>query len=94
MWYSFDGGLTTFAFTNNTVFNQTVWTELSEGNVTITFYARDIAGNEATEEVTVIKSVPSGLDPSMIITIVVVSVVGGVAVISVVYIFMKKRTTP
>ena len=60
-------------------------------NNTITFYARDIAGNETTEEVLVIKSVPSGLDPSMIIIIVVVSVVGGVAVISVVYIFMKKR---
>ncbi|TKJ19415.1 MAG: hypothetical protein CEE43_15395 [Promethearchaeota archaeon Loki_b32] len=94
MWYSFDGGLITFAFTNNTVFNQTGWTELSEGNVTITFYTRDLAGNEASESVTVIKSVPSGIDPGVIITIVIVSIIGGVAVISVVYIFMKKRTTP
>ncbi|NVM34764.1 MAG: right-handed parallel beta-helix repeat-containing protein [Candidatus Lokiarchaeota archaeon] len=94
MWYSFDGGVTTYAITNNTIFNQTTWTVLAPGNVTITFYVRDIAGNEATEEVTVIKSVPSGLDPGFIIIIVVVSIVGGVAVITVVYIFMKKRATP
>jgi len=94
MWYSFDGGAHIYFITNNTVFNQTAWTKLAQGDVTITFYARDIAGNEASESVTVIKSVPSGLDPGMIITIVIVSVVGGVAIISVVYIFMKKRTTP
>ncbi len=94
LWYSFDGGAHIYVITNNTVFNQTAWTELAQGDVTITFYALDIAGNEASESVTVIKSVPSGLDPGMIITIVIVSVVGGVAIISVVYIFMKKRTTP
>ncbi|GAH51112.1 unnamed protein product [marine sediment metagenome] len=94
MWYSFDGGVSTYAITNNNVFNQTAWIELSEGEVTITFYARDIAGNEATEEVSVIKTVPIGLDPGVIITIVIVSIVGGVAVITVVYIFMKKRATP
>lgn len=94
IWYSFDGGLTTFAITNNTMLNQTAWTVLTQGDVTITFYASDLAGNEASESVTVIKSVPSGFDPGVIITIVIVSVVGGVAVISVVYIFMKKRVAP
>ena len=93
MWYSFDGGLTTYVITDNTVFNQTVWTELAKGEVTIMFYARDILENEATENVTVIKSVPSGLEQSVIIFIVVISIVGGIAVISAVYIFMKKRTT-
>ncbi|NVM34226.1 MAG: hypothetical protein HWN81_01440 [Candidatus Lokiarchaeota archaeon] len=91
IWYSFDGGLTTYAITNNIIFNQTAWSELSGGNVTITFYARDLAGNEASESVTVTKSVPSGLDPGVIITIVIVSIVGGVAVIAGVYVFMKKR---
>ncbi|MEE9379754.1 MAG: hypothetical protein V3V33_17140 [Candidatus Lokiarchaeia archaeon] len=51
-------------------------------------------GYETTESVTVIKSVPSGLDSGMIITIVIVSIVGGVAVVFFVYIFMKKRVTP
>jgi len=94
IWYSFDGGVTTYAITDNAILNQTAWTALSQGDVTITFYARDLAGNEASESVTVIKSVPSGLDPGVIITIVVISIVGGVAVIAGVYVFMKKRATP
>ncbi|MBY8986739.1 MAG: hypothetical protein KGD65_16825, partial [Candidatus Lokiarchaeota archaeon] len=95
IWYSFDGGVTTYAITDGTIFNQTAWAALSQGEVTITFYARDLAGNEASESVTVIKSIPAGgLNTGVIITIVVVSVVGGVAVITGIYIFMKRRVTP
>ena len=94
LWYSFDGGTTMGSITDNIIFVQRAWDAVAKGNVTITFYARDFAGNEVTEEVSVIKSVTSGLDPGVIIIIVVVSVIGGVAVISVVYIFMKKRMTP
>ena len=93
MWYSFDGGVTTFAIINNTVFNQTAWTALPEGDVTITFYARDLAGNEASEAVTVVK-IAAGLDPGIIITIVVVSIAGGVAVAAVIFIYLKKRASP
>lgn len=92
--YSFNGGITTYAITDNAIFNQTAWIALSQGDVTITFYARDLAGNEASESVTVIKSVPSDLDPGVIITIVVISIVGGVAILAGVYVFMKKRATP
>jgi len=94
LWYSFDGGITTFAIKNNTLFNQTAWSALSQGEVTITFFARDLAGNEVTESVTVIKSLPSGLEPGIIAIIVVLSVVGGVVVVAGIYVFMKKRTTP
>ena len=94
IWYSFDGGLTTYTITSNGTLNQAAWTALAQGEIIITFYASDLAGNEGSESVTVIKSVPSGLDPGMIITIVVVSIVGGVAVISVIYIFMKQRMAP
>ncbi|MFX1313355.1 MAG: hypothetical protein ACFFHD_12180, partial [Promethearchaeota archaeon] len=93
IWYSFDGGLHNYTIINNGTFNQTAWNALSQGEVTITFYARDLAGHETSEEVSVIKSVPSGLDPGVIAIIVVVSIIGGVVVISVVYIFMKKRAT-
>ncbi|MFX1479006.1 MAG: NosD domain-containing protein [Promethearchaeota archaeon] len=92
--YSFDEGLNNHTIINNGTFDQTAWTNLSQGDVKITFYAKDLAGNEASESVTVIKSIPSGLDPGVIITIVIVSVVGGVAVVAGVYIFMKKRATP
>jgi uncharacterized protein Usg len=95
IWYSFDGGVTTFAITDNTVFNQTVWTALLEGDVTITFYANDTLGHEASEAVTVVKSIPSGgVDPTIIIVIVVVSIAGGVAVAAVIYIYLKKRASP
>jgi hypothetical protein len=55
IWYSFDGGLTTY--TTNTSFNQLAWSALPEGNITITFYANDTLGNEASEYVTVVKEI-------------------------------------
>jgi len=95
MWYTLDGGLNNYTFTENGTINQVAWEALPQGSVTITFYARDIVGNEAFEEVMIIKSIPSGgIDPTIIMVIVVVSVVGGIAVIAVIYIFMKKRATP
>lgn len=56
------------------------------------FYASDIVGNEAFNEVTVIKRISAGgLDPGVVAAIVVVSVAGGLAVIGAAYIFLKKR---
>ena len=90
--YSFDGEATTGSITDNIIFVQRAWDALAKGNITITFYARDLAGNEASESVTVIKSIPAGgLDLGIIITIAIVSIVGGIVVVFVVYIFMKKR---
>ena len=78
IWYTLDGGLHNYTFTSNGKINQIVWDALPEGSVTITFYAIDMAGNEAFEEVTVIKDVsPGGLDPGILAIIVVVSVIGG-----------------
>ncbi|MFX0000841.1 MAG: nitrous oxide reductase family maturation protein NosD [Candidatus Hermodarchaeota archaeon] len=95
VWYSLDGGLTTFVITTNDTINQAAWADLSEGSITITFYANDTLGNLSFEDVTITKRIPpAGVDPTIIIIIVVVSVVGGVAVIAGVYIFMKKRATP
>jgi len=95
VWYSLDGGLTTYAITTNATIDQAAWVALSEGSITITFYTNDTAGNLTFEEVTITKNIPAGgIDPSVIIVIIVVSVVGGVAVIAGVYIFMKKRATP
>ena len=95
MWYTIDGGLTNYTFTANGTIDQTAWTALSQGNVTITFYARDFAGHETSESVAVIKSIPlGGIDPIIVIVIVVVSIVGGVVALAVVYIFLKKRASP
>ncbi len=92
MWYTLDGGLHNYTFTENGVINQTAWAALPEGSVTITFYAIDILGNEATEHVIVTKSLTDDVGP-VIITIIVVSIVSGVALIGVGYIYLKKRKT-
>ena len=92
MWYSLDGGVTTYAITTNATIDQTAWAALSEGSITITFYANDTLGNEASEDVIITKSIPpAGDDPTIVIVIIVVSIVGGVAVLAGVYLFMKKR---
>ena len=95
MWYTLDGGINNYTFIENGIINQTAWAALTEGDVTITFYAKDIIGNEASEAVTVVKMISAaGLDPGIIITIIVVSVAGGVAAVAVIYLYLKKRKSP
>jgi parallel beta-helix repeat protein len=59
MWYSIDGGLTNYTFTANGTIDQAAWDAISEGDVTLLFYANDILDNIGTESVTVIKSISS-----------------------------------
>jgi hypothetical protein len=95
IWYSLDEGLTTHDITSNATIDQTVWAALSEGSITITFYANDTLGNLSFEDVSITKSIPSGgADPTIITVVIVVSIVGGVVVIAGVYVFMKRRLTP
>jgi len=92
MWYTIDGGLNNYTFTNNGTIDQSAWDALSLGSITISFYANDTFEHEASEDVIITKSIPSdGDDPTIVIVIVVVSVVGGVAVIATAYLFLKKR---
>ena len=92
MWYTIDGGLNNYTFTDNGTIDQSAWDALSVGSITIIFYANDTLGHEASEDVIITKSVPSGEpDPTIVIVIVVVSIVGGIAVIAAAYLFLKKR---
>ncbi len=55
-WYTLDGGLTNYSFSELIgIISQTAWDDQESGPVAITFYARDDAGNEGSETVTVIK---------------------------------------
>ncbi len=64
MWYVLEGVLTQHPFTGVTgTINQEAWDHAIEGNVSITFYAQDRAGNIAFESVVVIKSIPSQPQP-------------------------------
>lgn len=88
MWYTFDGGLHNYTFTQFIgTFDESAWDALPEGSVTIIFYATDIAGNEAFEDVSIIK----GIDPEIMVYIAVISIVGGIVVIAVAYLYLKKR---
>lgn len=107
MWYSLDGGLHNYTFYYIEihyylftqfagVVYQPAWDALPDGSITIRFYASDVAGNEVFEEVTVTKSTspggtPEGFDPGLLIFIVVISIVSGIAVLAVAYVFLKKR---
>lgn len=55
MWYTVDGGLTNFTFISNGSIDQTAWTALSDGTITIYFYANDLAGNEMHVQVDIEK---------------------------------------
>ena len=93
MWYSFDGGVTNYAFTSNGTINSNAWDALSVGSVTITFYANDTLGHLAFEELTFTKSAPSGIDPIVMI-IIIGSIIGGIVVIIGVIFIIKKRRKP
>ncbi len=58
-WYTMDGGITNITFTELTgIINQTLWEAIPNGQVTIRFYARDVAGRINYGDVFVIKNVP------------------------------------
>ncbi len=59
MWYTVDVGLTNFTFTANGSINQVAWDALSEGSITIRFYANDTLGHESFEQVSIVIDLPS-----------------------------------
>jgi parallel beta-helix repeat protein len=91
MWYSIDGGLNNYTIVENGTIDQSAWDSLPDGSVTITFYAIDMASNEASEEVTVIKGVSVGLEPGVIAVIVVVSVIGGAVLVGAILVILEKK---
>ena len=59
-WYTLEGVAGTFSFTGLTgTIDQGIWDSVPQGEISITFYAEDGAGNIGTETVIVIKRVPS-----------------------------------
>ena len=91
MWYSLDGGITNFLFTTNGTINQTTWSALSEGSVTITFYANDTLANLAFESVNVVKSLSPPEDNFVVIIIIFISIVSGVAIVTVVLLLRRRK---
>jgi hypothetical protein len=62
IWYTLDGGGANYTITDLTgTFNQTAWEALSEGSLTIRFYANDSAGNIGFIDVEVIIEITEDL---------------------------------
>ncbi|MFX1288345.1 MAG: hypothetical protein ACFFFY_07275, partial [Promethearchaeota archaeon] len=55
MWYTIDSGITNITFTSNGTINQANWTALSDGAISMIFYANDSAGNLGSDTVVVNK---------------------------------------
>ena len=56
MWYTLDGGVTTYPFTGfSGMIDQAAWDALPDGDITMTFYANDKAENMGSTEVIVLK---------------------------------------
>ncbi|MBY8986408.1 MAG: hypothetical protein KGD65_15145, partial [Candidatus Lokiarchaeota archaeon] len=54
-WYTVDGGLNNFSFTDNESINEAAWDALPDGVVTIRFYANNTLGDIEFEQVNIIK---------------------------------------
>ena len=66
IWYTLDGGITNYTITGLAgTFKQLAWDALSEGNVTIRFYANDTAGNIGFQEVIVVKEITQTSPPGI-----------------------------
>ncbi|MFX1572304.1 MAG: NosD domain-containing protein [Promethearchaeota archaeon] len=57
MWYTLDGGLNNYTFTENGKIDQTAWDALPSSTITLKFYARDKPCNIGTSEVSIIKDI-------------------------------------
>ena len=57
MWYTIDGGATNITFTTNGTINHSAWSALSDGVITIQFYANDTIGIIGFAEVSIRKDV-------------------------------------
>ncbi len=55
MWYTLDGGLNNYTFTDNETINPTAWAALLDGPIEITFHANDLVGHLVSAEVNIIK---------------------------------------
>jgi len=83
-WYTIQGDLTGYLFIGLTgTIDQDAWNEIPQGEVTITFYAQDQAGNIGTESVVVTKSLPSAPVISGYNVLLLIGVISLVSAISI-----------
>ncbi|MFX1323700.1 MAG: nitrous oxide reductase family maturation protein NosD [Promethearchaeota archaeon] len=84
MWYIITNSSTKYYFVENGTIDQDAWNALNEGNVTITFFVRDITWKLGSSSVDLIKDTsqipedgptPPDIIPILIISIIVISII-------------------
>ena len=101
MWYRINNSGKRYYFTKNGTINQDAWNALNDGDLIITFYARDITWNVGSTSIDIIKGVSQdpgdpedpddGPAPINIVFIVVISVI---AIATIVIIGILMRSLP
>lgn len=92
IWYTVDSNFTIIDSTLIWTINQTIWSALPEGSVTITIYANDTLGHTSSKGITITKNIPSkviGLD--YFTTSVLIFLISGVAIIGIITIMYHKK---
>ncbi len=88
-WYTLDNDATNITFTGlNGTINQDEWQKKSEGQITITFYARDYDGNTGSSFVIVRKQIGLTIPLELILIILIIN---GGAVIGIATILLIRR---
>ncbi|MFX1583829.1 MAG: nitrous oxide reductase family maturation protein NosD [Promethearchaeota archaeon] len=93
MWYTINNSGIKYYFTENGTINQDAWNALTDGNVVITFYARDIAWNIGSNSVNLIKDtsqVPNNEPPSLDVIIIIIISIIVISVIIIAAIVMRR----
>ncbi len=85
-WYTIDGGSTNISFSGLIgLIDQNAWNDAPQGEILLTFYVQDVAGNIGTNTIGIVKKISStipGYNPFLVI--------GGISVIMVI-IFKKRK---
>jgi len=96
MWYTIDGGLTTYNISEYSGFIDSIaWNFAPNGAITIRFYVRDKAGNEDYEEVIIQKSSPPYISPDNSLIIIIGVAVGALSILIgfslILYIILRRK---
>ena len=86
IWYTLDGSITNVTITSlSGAIDGSIWEGISEGAVTIRFYANDTIGNISWKDVTIIKIIPSGAPLDIwyfiIIGVIILSITAAISLV-------------
>lgn len=102
-WYTIDNGATNISLTSEPYSNtyesfegyidDNEWSKASDGQITLRVYAEDTVGNVHFEEVSFNKDANTGGSIPLEMIIIITSAIGGIAVIGVIIVVLRRRNS-